>query len=395
MRLSRKKTVAVAAALSVAICLLILSRFTTVTRQSMAALLAKGELTQLQSEATDHQSAAAINTMLGRPDLNNGLQHLPMPSLDCDTEGTQAVVNGRLWVLEHSRSSRVVMFNENHYVAASRAFVRSILGELREEGFTDIGFETFRTASENGSAIYSPASGYYSVEPNFAALVREAIDLGYHVFGYEHAPILSLVAPVAKVIGAREQGQAENLSSILAAAPATRKFVIFAGWAHIAETEMPISDTQSIAWMASRLKHLTGIDPLTIDLISCGYPASEFDANGRVYLEHSGTTRIVGPYAGAVDAQVRLAVPAKPDDAGFYRRTLGQYVLIDSSLRKTKNSVLIQAFRLPRSSDDVAFDRVLLRPEDQLGLYLPPGNYEVISTVEDGSVVGRAQAIVH
>lgn len=359
--------------------------------QSYAERLAAGTFAEWIEETSDHpQLRAALNTFLGRSDLNDRLGNIPQPSTDCPTEGAEEGT-GTQWVLANAAEVRIVMFNENHYGVQARAFVRNLLGEMRNVGFTHIGFETFSPVTALEGRPYTPAEGAYTVEPVFAALVRDAAALGYEIFGYESTVRVPEGATVAERVDLREQGQADNLEDRIASADGEARFIIFAGWSHIAEEPIDgLAGRQR--WMAARLKQKTGIDPLTVDLTSCVYTAADPNGwRGRIYLVRDGTPLVTGRYSGAVDAQVHLPVPADhPDAAGFFRSSLGNPISVPAALRLDDAPVLIQAYRVDQEEGEVAFDRVLIHPGEDLPLYLQAGSYTLVAYQGDGTQVGRA-----
>lgn len=367
----------------------------TANAETFAEQLAEGAFDEFLDEDKGPQRLAAWNTFVGRPDLNAALADIPGAATDCPTAGNE-LSDGTEWILAHAAGARIVMFNENHYGTEARAFVRVLLDDLRGIGFTHIGFEAFSPEVERDGRPYTPAEGSYTVEPMFAALVRDAQALGFEVFGYEATVRAPDDAPIPERIAVREQGQADNLARRIDAAGSEAKFVVYAGWAHIAE-EPTRSWEEPLSWMAARLKTATGIDPLTVDLTGCAYPAADpGDWRGRLYLAEDGRPAVYGQFSGVVDAQVRLPVPVAdhPEAAGFFRRSLGDPVPVPASLRLDDAPVLVQAYRANQQEGEVAYDRVLLRPEEQLPLYLPSGSYRLVSHHGTGELVGSADVTV-
>lgn len=363
----------------------------TADSQSYAERLATGAFTEWIEETSYAQGRAALNTFFGRPDLNDSLGGISRPSTDCRTDGAGEAA-GAQWVLASAAEARVVMFNENHYGVEARAFVRQLLGELRNAGFTHIGFEAFSPEIERAGRVHTPAEGSYTVEPVFAALVRDAATLGYEIFGYESTARPPEDASITERIDVREQAQAANLEERIGSEDGDARFIIFAGWSHIAEEPVDGPDGP-LRWMAARLKQETGIDPLTVDLTGCVYTAAEPEGwHGRIHLAEDGTPLVSGQYSGAVDAQVHLPVPAAdhPDPAGFFRSSLGGPVPVPVALRLDDAPVLVQAYRLDQQAGEVAFDRILLGPDEQFPLYLQAGSYTLIAHRGDGNIVGRA-----
>ncbi|MFU8878671.1 MAG: hypothetical protein ACNA7E_11055, partial [Wenzhouxiangellaceae bacterium] len=265
-----------------------------------------------------------------------------------------------------------------------------------EMGFTHLGFEAFGDSLSDDDGQYKPASGFYTIEPTFAALIREAEATGFEIFGYEPNFEESQDMDAADRFALRESGQAENIQARIEAAPEDARFVIFAGWSHIAEQPTPAPGGPG-KWMAARFKENTGIDPLTVDLTSCVYESEDpEDWQGRMLLAADGTPLVFGRDAHAFDAQIRLPVPPRnhPVAAGFYRQTLGQAVRVPDELRPGEQPVLVQARKLPMLDDSAAHDRVLLHPGEDLPLYLPPGEYELQSHRGDGEIIGRVRVVV-
>jgi hypothetical protein len=358
--------------------------------QTIAEQLTSGRLDLLRSQASDPQASALVNTVIGRSDLNASIPELQHAVVTVPYEG-QRTVSASRWLLEVTRNSRVVMFNENHYEPQARVFVRSLLRELRRAGFTHIGFEAFQPTSVPNA--YQSLPGYYTVEPTFAALMAEATSLGFVVFGYEATQFADQSAPMEEIIAAREKSEAENLKTAVDSFPQSARVVIFAGWSHIAEK--PLDDglgRSKTRWMAARFLEETNIDPFTVDLTTCTREVADSeDRDGVVYLQADSSPLVNGSYQGVVDAQVCLPVAAKtyPDPASFFRRTLGKRVHIPSTLMHSSDETLVQAYKDGFAQNRVAHDRVLVRPGEHMALYLPPGSYELVSTLSDGTLVAR------
>ena len=93
--------------------------------------------------------------------------------------------------------ARIVLINEGHDLPNTRVFVLKVLQALRPLGFDTYGAETFNwhdpTLKDRGYPVDS--SGFYTKEPVYGELIREAIKMGYDLFPYED----SLSAPIEKV----------------------------------------------------------------------------------------------------------------------------------------------------------------------------------------------------
>ena len=371
--------------------------------QDGAFEIARTSIEALEPESRRDQTMAVWMTMVGREDLQATIDGpiAGQPQDSCfDNETTKPAgwTSAGDWIIDQADDHRVVMFNENHYRVGARALVLGLLPQLRELGFTHIGFEAFNTpeymagqAREEGREdwAYAPESGFYTHEPLFAALIRGAHELGFEVFGYEAGESAPEDADIQEQIAFREQAQADNLMAALDEAGDQARFVIFAGWSHIAKA--PLQGGQR--WMAARFKEASDIDPLSVDLTTCTKPGSSSDGfdHARLPLDDTGQPIVIGHYAGAVDAQVHMPVPEEmTDSAGFYRQVLGRPIEVPETLLSSDEPVLVRARRTDREATAVPDDQVLIKPGESLYLYLPDGyEYHLTGHRGDGSLVGE------
>lgn len=89
-------------------------------------------------------------------------------------------------------------------------------------------------------------------EPAFGNLIRNAIQLGYTIIGYEHNR------------KSRELNQAKNIAKIIES-DSEAKIVIHCGYGHLIESPRMGKDGKLDTLMAGYLKEFTGINPFTID----------------------------------------------------------------------------------------------------------------------------------
>jgi len=160
----------------------------------------------------------------------------------------------RDYILGQAEQKQIIIINEAHHQPLHRVFTISLLEGLYERGYRFLGLEALAHAdtvlNERGYPVLS--SGYYTQEPQFGNLVREALELGYTVFPYE-----TQIRANGKE---REIQQARNIEQVVKANP-DGKFFIHCGFDHINESEVP-------GWekaMAGRVQEYTGINPCTIN----------------------------------------------------------------------------------------------------------------------------------
>ena len=159
-------------------------------------------------------------------------------------------------ISQESKSTNVVMVNENHWYPKHRIFTIQLLKKLKKNGFNYLALEalssSFQASKITEERPYPTLSaGYYIQEPYFAHLIRIAKELGYKIIAYESSDMAV----------DRELGQAKKLAAIIENDPKA-KILVHAGIDHILE-----KPTKKGKRMAVYLKEITGINPLTINQV--------------------------------------------------------------------------------------------------------------------------------
>lgn len=164
---------------------------------------------------------------------------------------------------EISDEEKIVIVSEAHQKPQHRIFTRRILKTLYDKGFRYFGLEALTpysehplflldsTLNERGYPLDSPLTGRYAMEPQMGNLIREALKLGFTVFGYERSTGEN----------ERDLQQALNIKKIMDQFP-EGKFLIHCGWYHAIESDE--IKRRKDHYLAYHIKELTGIDPLTI-----------------------------------------------------------------------------------------------------------------------------------
>lgn len=149
------------------------------------------------------------------------------------------------------------MFNEAHDRAQTRAFILSILPELKKAGATCLAMETLN--SEGNLKSLDCTTGFYTNEPVMGQIIREAIKLNFKLVAYEDKDAGKHTS------NERDSLQAKNIFEQIATETGIEKTVVIAGYGHISENSW---DNSSIKFMAMYFKQLTEIDPLTVDQVN-------------------------------------------------------------------------------------------------------------------------------
>ena len=173
-------------------------------------------------------------------------------------------VDARPELLKRTAARQLVVLNEAHYQPLNRVFTRSLLAGLYQQGFRYLCLEDLTNGPGTDTQLNqrkypTRGTGYYSLEPQYGELERDALALGFALVPYEYVPTENLPDPMARM-GAREAGQARNIQQILTQNPQA-KIVVHVGYGHLVEQ---LSPDGQFGFMAAFLKKNTGLDPLTI-----------------------------------------------------------------------------------------------------------------------------------
>lgn len=171
------------------------------------------------------------------------------------------------YILNRSKSEKIIIINEAHNNSRHRVFTTSLLKGLYKNGYRFIAFEALTDTLINQRKFPILSSGsIYIQESQYSNLIKEAIKIGFTLFSYEH------FGKKGETGKDREIGQAKNIAKVISQNP-NGKFLIHCGYDHLNEGIPGIKEWEKA--MAGRLKDLTGINPFTIDQIpgsEKGYP---------------------------------------------------------------------------------------------------------------------------
>jgi hypothetical protein len=319
--------------------------------------------------------------MLGREDRSaaSGTVRDEYSPQECETAadsptGWDGVIDA---IVARAAAHRIVIVNESHVITRHRETTRRLLAELRPLGFTVLAAETFiqgygTTAPvEAEPAVAWPLmiEGYYSVEPAFGRLVREAKAQGYRLVPYEEISDLSVPAsddPAENVVR-REAAQARHLAEIVRRMRPEERLIIHAGYGHGSEVPFDF-EGRDLAFMGARFKALTGLDPLTVTQTACR------STGGAVFLAVPPANLRPGQFDMVVSHPVETFDNRRPK----WRREAGDMpIRVPASLRPTDEPLVIEAFAWDEPFEAVPVDRLYLEPGEDLPLLLPAGRYRV------------------
>ncbi len=148
------------------------------------------------------------------------------------------------------RENQFVLFNEAHHIPRHRYIVGSLLKDYYDLGFRYLGLEALFKDSLVQRGYLNYSDGVYTREPVMGNLIREAKQMGYHVFRYEGTNSGQ----------EREKDQVRGIKENVLDINPDAKAIILAGYSHINEN----CDEQH-KWMACLLREELGINPYTIN----------------------------------------------------------------------------------------------------------------------------------
>ena len=99
-------------------------------------------------------------------------------------------INAVDYIIQQARNKEIVIINEAHHNSSHRVFTKSLLKELFDSGYTNLGLEALSNQSSIDSTLNErkypiQKTGLYTKDPQFGDLIRTALEIGYYVFPYE------------------------------------------------------------------------------------------------------------------------------------------------------------------------------------------------------------------
>ena len=167
------------------------------------------------------------------------------------------VISAKEYILEKSKEEEIIILNELHHNSSHRKFARSLLKGLYDNGYRYLGLEALDDNQINDRKFATIESGYYTSEPEFGNFIKEALDLGFTLFGYEASETDNWDTDKWKN---REIAQAQNIYKFMQS-HTDGKYFIYCGAGHAFEGD----NNGRGKSMAGVLADLTKINPLTID----------------------------------------------------------------------------------------------------------------------------------
>jgi hypothetical protein len=276
-----------------------------------------------------------------------------------------------------ARATRIVVVNEAPDTPRHRDLTRALAPALAAQGYRYFAAEALSPefvdrAQERFGRM---EAGIRAAEPAFGDVIRAVKAAGYTLVAYEETGADPFGPPSsAGSVAARAQAQAENIVERIFASDPNAKVLIHAVRSHAAEVPLPAFDV-STSWMTTRLKALTGINPLTIDQTYC--------------RSQTAALELAIPSAPLPDGAFDIAV-AHPAPEFFrgrpqWRIDAGAVAIeLPEAFTGGGARTLIEARLEGEPPDAIPVDRLLLWPGERLPLLLPVGQVRVTQYREGG-----------
>ena len=199
-----------------------------------------------------------LQTLEKNDSIKNTLEESTWDALNSKT------ISADDYILQQAANHEIIMFNENHYLPRHRHFVKTLLPKLYNLGYRYLALEAIGMLGDGNMFDVDLAergypmkyTGHYLKESEFSSLVRKAIELNFHIIGYDEGSRHGYSG------GAREVRGAENILSQIDSIGNLGKLIVLCGWDHLREGN---SGTYWEYALAERLKQKTNNDPLTIN----------------------------------------------------------------------------------------------------------------------------------
>jgi hypothetical protein len=213
-----------------------------------------------QLSASDYAAKGDYKNALIHWDLAMGTRVNSFSEFQIDSiNQVYSTKNASQYILQKAKGNSVLIINEAHHNSLHRAFTKSLLQDLFDNGYKNLCLEALANGEYLDSALNNRKypinqTGHYIKDPQFGNLIREALAIGFELFAYE-----TIGDENGKL---REIAQAKNIEKIISSKP-NEKFIIHCGFDHSLEGTHRSWDKT----MAGRLTEYTGLNPFTINQV--------------------------------------------------------------------------------------------------------------------------------
>jgi hypothetical protein len=312
-------------------------------------------------------------------------------------------------IVDVGKTKQIIIINEEHRASAHRALTYSVLSGLYAHGFRYFAAETIvmkdSLLQQRGYATHD--TGFYTADPVFANVVREAIRIGYTIVPYEYEEHCDEEnADVCQE--KREQGQAQNIYNRILKNDPSAKILMHVGRTHAAKISLP----GQYSFMAWHLRNISGIEPFSVEQVFHN-PFPNRDRESDLYKE-AHEKHLMLPVATAMisadgkyfardgyDMEVFTPRPVTKNGRQTWltlRNKRKEHAIRLEALGLTSNKklfanvepVTIEALGENESDDAIPVDQIILWPNKSIPvLLLPSGNFRIQARSSSGRVTAK------
>ncbi len=311
-----------------------------------------------------------------------------------------------------AKTRQIIIVNEEHRTTAHRALTFNLLKQLYQEGFRYFAPETITAVDSllqtRGYATHN--TGFYSSDPVFADVIREAIKIGYTVVPYEFEGRCAF-ADADSCQDERERMQAQHIQDRILKKDPRAKILMHVGRSHAAKTDYA-GHYRLMAW---HLRSITGIDPFTVEQVFYSpyenqkRELPDYRLADRLHLmlrvptvfqRNDGTFFTIDGY----DLQVFTPRPqyrnGRPDWLAKMRRevridTQRLGLRVHRGFFAGEKPLVIEAQLRNESDESIPLDQIIVRPNDPLPtLMLHAGEYFIRAKNESGKITAEYKLTV-
>jgi hypothetical protein len=180
----------------------------------------------------------------------------------------------------------VIMINEQHFNPIYRVIAHSFLEICYKHGYRYFAVETLNETDVLLNKRKYPLlhkTGFYSDEPVYGDLLRQALKIGYTLIPYDAFPETDSIS--------RDEQQALNIINQTLRKDTSAKILVFGGMGHIFDSK----GFQTMGWY---FKEHSSIDPLTINFLyfSPRYKKTDEEEAERYFLDIADSLSIQEPF---------------------------------------------------------------------------------------------------
>jgi hypothetical protein len=306
---------------------------------------------------------------------------------------------------------QIVIVNEEHRTPVHRALTHRLLSALYRKGFRYLAVETLRVEDTelNKRGYPTQKSGYYTFDPIFGDVIRQAIKLGFKTVAYEAEQRCPKPEEFIACQNYREVAQAQNIYDRILKNDRQAKILIHAGRGHASKGK----EENGFAFMGRHLWNISGIEPFTVDQEDYSERKNPVDERplyrlvtaknfllkeptvfqspeGKFFSDSDGyDLRVFTPraqYAGGRPNWLPLGGTRRS-----FRMNLKKLNLQTRQGKlKSEEPLLLQAFFKHEGADAIPVDQIILYPNKEIPvLLLPKGSFIIRAIDETGKVIGR------